>query len=307
MKKDDMIPAYSSERTKKKLADISAIENKHLDIPYASRSKSQTLDIYLPDKTEGKFPVLVHIHGGAFKKGDKRDHQLTPYLEGLKRGYAIVSINYRLSEEARFPAAVHDCKTAVRYVKAMADTYGFDQDRIAVVGGSAGGNLSAMVALTPKNHELDDLGLGYPEFDSQVNACVDWFGPTDFLAMDKQLAQNGLGPQNHSEADSPESMYMGGQITKLDPNIVARANPMTYVHPNSPFFLIQHGDVDHLVPVQQSILFAEKLKEIAGAERVEFSILNGADHGDPQFASQHNIDRVFDFLDRSLNSKTITK
>ena len=102
-------------------------------------------------------------------------------------------------------------------------------------------------------------------------------------------------------------MYMGGQITKLDPNIVARANPMTYVHPDSPFFLIQHGDVDHLVPVQQSILFAEKLKEIAGAERVEFSILNGADHGDPQFASQHNIDRVFDFLDRSLNSKTITR
>lgn len=300
MKKDDMIPVYSSERTKKKPADISMIEIKHLDIPYAFVSKSQTLDIYLPDKAEGKFPVLIHIHGGAFKKGDKRDHQLTPYLEGLKRGYAVVTINYRLSDEAKFPAAVHDCKAAVRFIKAMADTYGFDRNRIAVVGGSAGGNLSAMIALTPKNHELDDLGLGHPEFDTQVNACVDWFGPTDFLAMDNQLAQNGLGPQNHSEADSPESLYMGGQITKLDPSIVAQANPMTYVHPDSPFFLIQHGDVDHLVPVQQSIAFAEKLKEVAGENHVEFSILKGADHGDPQFASQANIDRVFAFLDRVL-------
>ena len=301
MKKDEIIPTYRAEKTnKKKMADIASIENKVLDLPYAPLSKSQTLDLYLPSHREGNCPVLIHIHGGAFKKGDKRDHQLTPYLEGLKRGYAIVSINYRLSQEAVFPAAVHDCKAAVRYVKAKADQYGLDVDRIALVGGSAGGNLSAMVALTPDRKELEDLDLGYPEFDSRVKACVDWFGPTDFILMDDQLAQNGLGPQNHGDADSPESLYMGERITKLDPGVVARANPMTYIHPDSPYFLIQHGDVDHLVPVQQSIMFAEKLKEVIGEERVEFTILKGADHGDPQFASAENMQRVFTFLDRAL-------
>lgn len=119
-----------------------------MDISYATLSERQKLDIYLPSVDEGPFPVIVHIHGGAFKMGNKRDEQLTSILLGLKRGYAIVSVNYRLSQEAKFPAAVEDVKAAIRFIKANAKKYQLNPNKIAVWGGSAGGHLSAMVGVT---------------------------------------------------------------------------------------------------------------------------------------------------------------
>ena len=101
-------------------AEVSAIKRKWQDIAYANLSPSQKLDIYLPDEGDGPFPVIVSVHGGAFMFGDKVDGQLTPMLEGLKRGYAVVSINYRLSGEALFPANITDVKAAIRGVKANA-------------------------------------------------------------------------------------------------------------------------------------------------------------------------------------------
>ncbi len=112
-------------------ANTDHVKRKFLDIPYASLSPAQKLDIYLPDEGEGPFPVIVWIHGGAFMGGDKADLQVLPSLEGLKRGYAVVAINYRLSGEARFPALVHDAKAAIRWIRANAQIYHFDpeQDR----------------------------------------------------------------------------------------------------------------------------------------------------------------------------------
>jgi dipeptidyl aminopeptidase/acylaminoacyl peptidase len=125
------------------------------------------------------------------------------------------------------------------------------------------------------------------------------FGPTDFLKMDEQLADSGLGPCDHSQADSPESRYMGAKITEI-PSRVQQANPMTYIHKDMPPILIQHGRNDHLVPVQQSIIFVEKLKKYVPADRFEFNILENADHGDPLFETQENMTRVFSFLDKHL-------
>jgi acetyl esterase/lipase len=104
-------------------ANTSGINNKYLDLPYASESKSQKLDIYLPDTSDQPFPIIVSIHGGAFMSGDKRDGQLNPMLEGIKRGYAVISINYRLSKEAKFPAQIQDIKAAIRWIKANAKKY----------------------------------------------------------------------------------------------------------------------------------------------------------------------------------------
>jgi len=280
-------------------ADVSHIQRKWLDLPYAGLSAAQKLDLYLPDEGDGPFPVIVIIHGGGFAIGDKRDIHLTPFLQGIKRGYAVVSVNYRLSGEAIFPAGLQDVKAAIRWLRANHQQYALDGERIAAWGASSGGNFAAMACLTAHVSIFDDAALGSLDIPCQVSAAVDWFGPTDFLQMDAQLAENGLGPCTHSLEDSPESRYLGGKITEI-PLKVQLANPMTYIHATMPPILIQHGWLDHLVPVQQSIIFAQKLEQYVSLERFEFDILDDADHADPLFETESNLQRVFTFLDRHL-------
>lgn len=282
--------------------ELSHIRRKWLDVPYADQSPAQQMDLFLPDEGEGPFPLIVHIHGGAFRAGDKRDFQVSPWLEGLKRGFAVASINYRMSGEAIFPAAVIDCKAAIRFLRGNARQYTLDPSRVAVVGGSAGGNLAEMVAVSSGIAELTDPGLGWADESESVQACISWFGPTDFLQMDRQLAAAGLGPCDHDAPDSPESEYMGGQITILDPAWVQRANPITYISDNLPPLYLQHGSHDHLVPMMQSRIFAEAIETKLGAERVRFEILAGADHGGPEFIAAENMDKMFNFLERYLSA-----
>lgn len=283
-------------------ADVDFIKRKFLDIPYASISPSQKLDIYLSDEQGGLYPVILSIHGGAFMGCDKSDAQVMPMLEGLKRGYAVVALNYRLSWEAQFPALVHDVKAAVRWVRANAREYHLDAERIASWGGSAGGYLSSMLGTTAGIAELEDLDLGNPDQPCDVQAVVNWFGPTNFLKMDEQLAASGMLPPpgfRHSEADSPESLLLGATITEI-PERVAAANPESYIRPGAPPFLIQHGTKDPVVPVQQSIEFAAKLRKALGEGRVTLELLEGAEHGDVKFETPSNVSRVLDFLDYYL-------
>ena len=283
-------------------ADTRHVKRKHLDIPYADLSPAQELDVYLPDEGEGPFPVIVSIHGGAFMGCDKADMQVLPMLEGLKRGYAVVAVNYRLSWETIFPALVHDVKAAMRWVRGNADWYYFDPERIAAWGGSAGGYLSAMLGVSDGITELEDLSLGNPDEPSSVQAVVDWFGPTNFLKMDEQLAASGLAPMEgteHSGAHSPESLLLGAKITDI-PDRVRDANPATYVRDNTPPFLIQHGFKDPVVPVQQSMELAAKLREVCGDDRVILDLIEGAEHGDPKFEAPENVEKVLDFLDQHL-------
>jgi acetyl esterase/lipase len=280
-------------------AEVSHFLRKWLDLPYANISPAQKLDIYLPDEGEGPFPVILHIHGGGFALGDKRDIKVLTFLKGLERGYAVVSVNYRLSGEAIFPAGLQDIKAAIRWLRANSEQYHLDGSRIAACGGSSGGNYAAMVCLTANVTEFDDLSLGNPEYPCNVQAAVDWFGPTDFLKMDEQLDESGFGPADHSQADSPESRYLGARLSDV-PLKVEIANPMMYVHKRMPPILIQHGRLDTLVPVQQSMLFVEKLEKYVSHDRFEFDILEGAGHGDPLFETDENMERVFSFLDRYL-------
>lgn len=281
------------------MADVSHVRRKWLDITYADTSQAQKLDLYLPEEGDGPFPVIVHIHGGGFAIGDKRDIHLLPLLRGLERGYAVASVNYRLSGEAIFPAGLQDVKAAVRWLRANSGQYHLDGERIVAWGGSSGGYYAAMACLTANVAELEDLGLGNAEIPCHVQAAVDWFGPIDFLKMDEQLTESGLGPADHGEADSPESRYLGARITDI-PETVQRANPMTYIHADMPPILIQHGRLDPMVPVQQSILFTQKLAEIAGPERFELDVLENAGHGDPLFETEENLERVFRFIDLCL-------
>jgi acetyl esterase/lipase len=174
--------------------------------------------------------VIVSIHGGAFMFGDKGDEQVLPMLEGLKRGYAVVSINYRMSSEAIFPALVQDMKAAIRWIRLNAGGWGFDPGKIAAWGGSAGGYQAAMAGVSYGVQELEDLSLGNPGESSRVQAVVDWFGPTDFLKMDAQLIESGFVSSSenaHNRAGSPESLLLGAQITAI-PGAQSR-QPETYI------------------------------------------------------------------------------
>jgi acetyl esterase/lipase len=283
-------------------ADTSHVKRKYLNIPYADLSPFQKIDVYLPDEGSGPFPVIVSLHGGAFMGCDKADMQVLPMLEGLKRGYAVVAVNYRLSWEAIFPALVHDAKAAVRWIRANAEQYHFDPDRIAAWGGSAGAYLASMLGTSAGVQELEDLSLGNPGQPSQVQAVVAWFGPTDFFKMDEYLTGRGMAPEpgmEHSGPNSPESLLLGQKITEI-PDQVRVANPETYISSTAPPFLLQHGTMDPVVPVQMSIHFAAKLEQVLGKERVQLDLLEGAEHGDPRFESPENVARVLGFLDKHL-------
>jgi acetyl esterase/lipase len=235
---------------------------------------------------------------------DKADLQVLPMLEGLKRGYAVVSINYRMSGEAKFPALVQDAKAAVRWVRANAAQYKFDPQRILAWGGSAGGYLSNMLGISAGIPELEDLSLGNADQPCNVQAVAAWYAPANFLKMDEHLAASGLlAPPGfrHNEADSPESLLMGQAITEI-PEKVKAANPETYIRPGAPPFLLQHGTKDPVVPVQQSIEFAEKLRPVIGKENVTLELLEGAEHADMMFETPENVSRVLDFLDKHLKN-----
>ena len=285
---------------KPRKANTDHIERKWLDVAYATASPAQKLDIYIPDEGDGPFPVILNIHGGGWIGGDKAFAQVTSMLEGLKRGYAVVAINYRLSGEAIWPAQINDCKAAIRWIRANADQYRLTPDKIAAWGGSAGGHLSALVGTSGDVKALEDLSQGNPEESSRIQAVVDWFGPTDFLKMDEHLKGSEVKkPMKHSTPDSPESKLIGKNLEDA-PDLVIEANPETYVSADDPPFLIQHGLEDNLVPYQGSVLLARKLGDILGYENVSLELFPATRHGGPAFGSEENLEKVYRFLDKYL-------
>jgi acetyl esterase/lipase len=253
------------------------------------------LDIWLPDGATGPVPLVIFVHGGGFVGGDKSDDlQLGNVGSVLAAGYAAASLNYRLSQEAPFPAAVQDAKAAVRFLRANAAHYGFDPDRFAAWGASAGGHLVAVIGTTGDQETvLDDPLLGNAGVSSAVLAVVDIFGPTDFLQLDAQFgsappaACNGQLPV-YDPADSFASLFLGGAIQTV-PDQAAAANPITYIPTATtlPVFLIAHGDSDCEVPYQQSQILHEAL-QAAGAT-VTFNLVPGVGHDDGILASQKSI------------------
>ena len=293
------MPVYTSAQGQR-TANTDNIKRKWIDIAYANQSQAQKVDIYLPEEGDGPYPVILSIHGGAFKSGDKGDGQVNAMLEGLKRGYAVVSVNYRLSGEAIWPAQIQDVKAAIRWIRANSKQYKLNSGKIATWGGSAGGHLSAMAGTSGNVKELEDLSQGNADQSSRVQAVVDWFGPTDFLKMDEQAKESKVAnPQVHSIPDSPESQLIGKNLQDA-PDLVKAANPETYISKDDPPFFIQHGLNDPLVPYPQSVNFAKKLEQTLGKEKVTLELIPGTGHGGPNFQTKENIDKVFVFLNKHL-------
>jgi acetyl esterase/lipase len=242
------------------------------------------LDLYRPsDLPAGaRAPLVVWIHGGAWRSGSKSP---CPALPLVHRGYIVASISYSLTQDATFPAQIHDCKAAIRWLRANASVHSIDPDRIGVWGASSGGHLAALLGTSGDVRDLE----GGPEnlaHSSRVQAVCDFFGPTDFLRMN-----DTPGAMDHDAPDSPESALIGGPIQQ-NRDKVARANPITYITADDPPFLILHGDQDNLVPITQSQLLYEALQRAGIKSR--FGVIKGAGHG---FGTSAN-KAAFDFFDQ---------
>ena len=293
-------PASRAEH-RPRMARIDGISRKALDVAYALESPNQRLDVFLPGEGDGPFPALIYTHGGGFAFGDKRDDHLEPPLRALDRGMAVVAVEYRLSGEVIFPAAVLDVRQAVRFVKAHAAEYGIDPSRLIAIGGSAGGNLAAMLGMNVSNGAFPgESAAACGGVQPDVLAAVDQFGPMDFKAMDAQARANGVSIPDHDLPDSPESRYLGICVAKASAALCDQANPLTYAGERMARLLVQHGTADRLVPYQQSEAFVSGLRERGLGDRVEFTALAGADHDDQRFASEENLGIVLDFICRAI-------
>jgi acetyl esterase/lipase len=243
----------------------------------------QKLDLYLPEKKpDGPLPLIVWIHGGGWQGGSKGR---PPGLWLLKKGYALASINYRLSQHATFPAQIEDCKAALRWLRANAKKYDLDTHHVGVWGASAGGHLVALLGTTAHLKDLD-VG-GNTDQSSRVQAVVDFFGPTDF----QSLSRNSEG------ARSPVARLLGGPASE-NKEKAKQASPVAHVSKDAAPFLILHGDKDTLVPLRQSQLLADALKK-AGVE-VRLITLEGAGHGGEAFGKPEQRQAIEEFFDKHL-------
>ena len=269
------------------------------DRAYANLSPAQKLDLYLPHGF-GPYPVVLMVHGGGFMFGDKADDISRAGTDSLlDNGFAVAVINYRLSGEAKAPAQIWDLKTAVRWLRAHASEYDLNPDRFGAWGASAGGNLVALLGTSCDIAALEGAELGYPGESSRIQAAIDWFGPVDFLQMDRQFAEFP-DSQTHDAPDSPESVLIGAPI-QMRPDLVKVVNPLTYITPSASPFLIQHGTADHLVPPQQSQKLYDALLKAVGVEKVSLTLLKDAPHGGgPQFWDSSNLKLIIGFLDTFL-------
>jgi len=229
------------------------------------------LDLIYPKQPPAvPMPVVVWVHGGAWRAGS---HKGAGMLVGLARqGYFCASVEYRLSQEAIFPAQIHDCKGALRYLRAHAREYRLNPDKLGVWGGSAGGHLVALLGASGGVQELEgDVG-GNLDQSSAVQCVVDYYGPSDMTTIIQDRGRrimeiNGLGP---------EESLIGGKIEERLEAAKA-ASPVTYVDKDDPPFLIVHGEVDNIVPIAQSERLDQALRA-AGVEVTFVRVKNGG-HG----------------------------
>lgn len=207
--------------------------------------KSLRLDLYRPKDLKQPVPALIFIHGGGWKSGNKNDYRFY-CVKFAELGYVVASISYRFSQEAPFPAAVHDSKCAVRWLRGNAKEWSVDPDKIGVVGGSAGGYLAMMLGYSSDVAELEGKG-GNSDVSSRVQAVVNLYGPSDLTT-------------EYGRSHSLVTNFMGKQPYETMPERYRLASPVAHLSQDDAPTLILHGTLDELVPISQSDKLSIKLK-----------------------------------------------
>lgn len=244
--------------------------------------KQLKLDLYLPENTN-KPPLIVFVHGGGWHQGDKNNCKvkwLTQY------GYAVASISYRLSDVAIFPAQIHDCKAAVRWLRANAVKYGYSPDKIAAAGSSAGATLALLLGTTGSDKTLEGEIGGHLDVSTRVDAIVDYYGATDFVSTIK------IKPQMLEPGSSSYKLLGGPADKKID--LARMASPVSHVSSDDPPLLIFHGGKDPKVPVQHATILEQAYRE--KKLPVELVLLPETGHGGEDFHTQIHNEKVVSFL-----------
>ena len=274
------------------------------DIDYVGDANPrQTLDLYIPKaKTESSYPVVLWIHGGAWRQGSKDRPRRALKAAGLN--CAIVSINYRLTSEKSWPAQIHDCKAALRWVKANGKKYYLDAKRIVVWGGSAGGHLVAFLGTTQNHPDLDGKLGSHTDQSTSVKGVINFFGPTDFLVMNHQGSS-----MDHNAASSPEGQLLGGEVSTLKARAKI-ASPFHQVSSDDAPILTVHGTKDPLVPYLQGKALDDKLDALK-VPSVLLTVLDGGhgrgfgpsvDKAVINFLKHHFFDEDLKLKDSSVNA-----
>lgn len=257
------------------------------DVAFLPEGRKEMADLYLPAPLpkDQRTPAVVIIHGGGWNGGDKRaTREINIGTNLALRGYVGMSINYALSTGGKvtWPQYLHDCKTAVRWLRKNADRLQVNPERIGVIGGSAGGNIAAMLAVTGPGDGLDPAGP-YGEFSCRVQCAVDLYGPAELLEY--------------------HDVKMLGQTRAEAPERYRAASPTTYADRSDPPILILHGTADTTVEVKQSELLAAALQK-AGVPH-ELVIVEGAPHTFHLQPKQRDLrPLVLGFFDQHLKSAT---
>jgi len=252
---------------------------------------SLKLDLYRPVGATSP-PLLVWVHGGAWRAGSKDS---MPLGELVKRGFAIASIDYRLSPVAKFPAQVHDCKAAIRFLRAKAKQNDYDASRIGIAGSSAGGHLVAEIGVTNGHPTLEGTIGEHPDQSSSVQAIVDYYGPTNFLTILKQSTPHGVSVR------VPALQLLLGSQPEENSAIAKLASPVFHIDKDDPPLLMIHGDQDPQVPINQSHELHGRYKEFGLTATLE--VIHGGAHGGPKFYDDARIDLVEHFFAKHLGNR----
>ncbi|MEO8405279.1 MAG: alpha/beta hydrolase [Chitinophagaceae bacterium] len=254
------------------------------NIAYAEADgKKLLLDLYMPGAKRNPY-LIVWVHGGAWSGGSKEK----PPLGLLPAGYALASINYRLSGEAPFPACIYDIKAAIRFLRGNAGKYGYRADKITIWGSSAGGHLVALAGVT-NNDPYYEGNLGdYKKESSSIQAIIDFYGPSDFTTILTQSTPHGLSVR------VPALTALLGKPVEQVPELARKASPVFHVDSTDPPLLIVHGDQDIQVPVNQSIELMEVYKKKKLPVQLEF--IAGAGHGGAVYDTEEVLGIVKKFL-----------
>lgn len=245
------------------------------------------LNLFLPEGVENP-PLVVYVHGGGWKGGSYK-RCLTPWLPN--EGFALASIGYRLSDVATFPAQIHDCKAAIRWLRAHADEYGYDATNIGVTGTSAGGYNVLMLGVTSGVEELEGTVGEHLDHSSAVQAVVDYYGPSDFISRAK------FQPHKTDQPEGGVYGLLGGPVLEnLD--LAKFASPINHITADDPPLMILHGTKDKTVLVRQGQIMADAYQK-AGLE-VTLKILPKAGHGGKSFFSGENRTAVVEFFKERL-------
>ena len=274
----------------------------YLDIPYTSdeNSPAQRLDIALPLDKDGLYPVVVFIHGGGWYYGDKRNiHTYAAWNTIPQAGFALVSINYRLTQKAAWPAQMLDIKAAIRYIREHAPEYALDADKIGVWGNSAGGQLAAMLAATGGDPDYEDIRMGSSGYSSSVQAACIWYGIFDFSGISDHWKRI-LKPEDiraQEDYDAVAALFSGSVFSRA----AVQASAVTHIHAQMPPMLLFHGTADNVVPYLQSVEFFEKYIRYNDHSKIHMELFENAPHGGPDFINKRNLDMVTSFFDRWLH------